>query len=108
MIPCIFWFVQKGMLLQETPLFANGEVNESRLQAASRVFGVLWDMQNKPYADLRSEEKVRWYFLRLDLAFLQSVPEDVMDRISDRVRHGDIQLKLKRNSLDHVAEAIAK
>ena len=70
------------------------------------IFGVMRDMQN--CEEFQPEEEVRWNFLRLDLTFLQSVSEDIMDIISDRVRYGDIQLKLKKNSLDEVAEAIVK
>lgn len=66
-IPCVFWLVQKGVLLQEAPLRDNdGKLNRTRIESAVKIFADLEQLQKKRYAPLREDEQVLWYLMRLE------------------------------------------
>jgi hypothetical protein len=98
-IACVFWFVQKSMLLKETPLLVDGQINLDRAKAASNVFTSLCEMQKVTYPKLGEDENIVWYFMRLEMDSVVASEEDLYE-VSDfvkKLKHSGA--KEKENSL---------
>lgn len=103
-IPCVFWLVQKGTLLQETPLLLDtGALNPQRIAATVNVFADLEAMQAKRYAPLKEQEQITWYLMRLERDVLCTQDElyilsDAAIKASKRIQLGKTASKLSRKA----------
>lgn len=87
MIPCIFWLVQKALLLLECPLVSDGKLNMSRVVAASNIFkDLLVTSQTVRYEELKEDEQILFYFQRLERGSVDTVGEEGMDALSSHVK----------------------
>jgi hypothetical protein len=87
MIPCIFWLVQKSMLLKECPLLDGSELNVAHVTAGKNIYtDNLLRAQSILYPKIKEEEEILFYFLRLERGSVAFFDEDVMDSFSDYVK----------------------
>merc|ERR1711916_7495 len=95
MIPCIFWLAQKAELLQETPRYHDGRINEDRLLAADNVFGALLGMQSLRYPSLAANEAF-FYMRHLDRQPLKE--DEELYVLSDKVKESVMSVKARSSS----------
>ncbi len=88
MIPCVFWLVQKSLLLQETPLFldeSKHSLNVQHLQVASKIFDDMFIAQRLPFgSECSQEDDIMFYFQRLERT--RTLTEDELYALSDQAK----------------------
>jgi hypothetical protein len=86
MIPCVFWLLQKALLLKESPLYVDNQLNLDRINAARNVFKDMATMQSCPYPKRQVDEKVLWFFMRIERKLSDFLDDDSLYVLSDAAK----------------------
>jgi hypothetical protein len=86
MIPCVFWLLQKALLLKESPLFVDNQLNLDRINAARNVFKDMATMQSCPYPKQQVNEKVLWFFMRIERKLSDFLDDESLYVLSDAAK----------------------